>query len=74
MLNLSPQSAQGLSKLSQDIQTLYRYHQEHKNNTPQEQDQEQYTVRFGFVDVLKITAYFIVSVITIKTTFLILGW
>jgi len=75
MLKLSPQSAEGLHKLSQDLQTLYKNHSEKTINTTQNQQPEQnYTVRFGFLDVLKISAYFIVAVALIKTTFLILNW
>ena len=76
MLKLSPQSAEGLHKLSQDIQTLYKNHNTQRTVIPQTQEpqQEQYVVRFGFLDVLKISGYFIITIGIIKATFLILNW
>ena len=75
MIQLSPQSAEGLHKLSQDLQTLYKNHSEKPTNTSQNQQPEQnYTVRFGFLDVLRISICFIVAVVVIKATFLILNW
>lgn len=75
MLKLSPQSAEGLHKLSQDIQTLYKNHHEQTvNNVQTQESQEDYVVRFGFLDVLKISAYFLVTIGTIKAVFYILNW
>lgn len=81
MLKLSPQSAQGLNKLSNDIRAVSKYYLERRKEKQQEpkveeQQTEPQTVRyqFSFIDALKICAYFLLTALTVRALFFILNW
>lgn len=64
MLKLSPQSARGLHKLSEDI----------RNYQHREINGEQYQVRFSFIDIIKISAYGVLLFAVFNSVSTILGW
>ena len=76
MLKLSPQSAQGLNKLSNDIRAVSEYYIERRKQKQQEPQPESQPMKFqfSFIDAIKISAYFLLTVITAKALFFILNW